>query len=757
MRWGIVVAWVLLAGAMWVYTPRIDPAANEREQFLPEDTQYVQAVHAWTEAFGDQGGQSQAVVVFERLGKPLTDEDFAAIERVAGLIRSGDMPGDAPGLTPGDLQGITVSSPESVGVPKMPLVDEPIVPNPQVAPAGPNGQAAIIEVDLPSNFISLHADRVVRYLHELLAKVDLPSGLRPAVTGSAGFGSDYAQAAKTSYARTSQVTLVAVIVILLIVYRAPLAAVVPLASISLASVVVLKSLGIGEAIGYHTGTAERIFVFVLMYGAGVDYSLLLIGRFRESLQESLAPAEAVAKAVNASLPAILVSAGTDSAGLLMLSVGRFGIFATTGPAVAMSLIVAMAASLTLVPAMLAIFGASTFWPSPTKQWRAGSAKRAMENAWLWPRIAKAVTHRPVLILALVLLVVAAPAVRGSNILWLYDALSGFEPNEEKVGNATVGLEMAKRHWPEGEVAATLVLVQSQEPKTPEQWVRVAGRLTRTLYAQPGVSNVRTLSDPFGRSATPLQNFLARKFGGEEVRETYLSDDGRTLRVDVVLGVSPLTHEAMHLVEELRPKLQARLDEAAPQSELLLAGPTAEMIDVRDVTRRDMWVISSLTLGTIFLMVLLLLRDWLLSGFMVVATLISYFTTLGLTYWVVTIVLGQAGLDWKVQIFLFVVMVAVGQDYNIFLAARLAEESRRYPPREAVQRALVHTGPVISSCGIIMAATLGSLMVGTLGLMMQMGFALSMGMLVDTFVIRPLLLPSLAVLTGHTGQKGIVLR
>ncbi len=182
-----------------------------------------------------------------------------------------------------------------------------------------------------------------------------------------------------------------------------------------------------------------------------------------------------------------------------------------------------------------------------------------------------------------------------------------------------------------------------------------------------------------------------------------------------------------------------------------------MIDVRDVTRRDMWVISSLTLGTIFVMVLLLLRDWLLSAFMVVATLISYFTTLGLTYWVVTIVLGQPGLDWKVQIFLFVVMVAVGQDYNIFLAARLAEESRKLPPREAVQQALVHTGPVISSCGIIMAATLGSLMVGTLGLMMQMGFALSMGMLVDTFVIRPLLLPSLAVLTGHTGRKGIVLR
>jgi RND superfamily putative drug exporter len=174
------------------------------------------------------------------------------------------------------------------------------------------------------------------------------------------------------------------------------------------------------------------------------------------------------------------------------------------------------------------------------------------------------------------------------------------------------------------------------------------------------------------------------------------------------------------------------------------------MDLRAVTQKDFHRVAALALAVILLIVLALLRDWLLALFMVAATVLSYLATLGLTDLVFSM-LGRGGLDWKIEVFLFIVMVAVGQDYNIFFAVRLAQEVRRLPALEATERTLIHTGPVISSCGVIMAASLGSVMVGDVTLLVQLGFALMLGMLIDTFIVRPLLLPAFIVLTRRKLQ------
>jgi RND superfamily putative drug exporter len=172
-----------------------------------------------------------------------------------------------------------------------------------------------------------------------------------------------------------------------------------------------------------------------------------------------------------------------------------------------------------------------------------------------------------------------------------------------------------------------------------------------------------------------------------------------------------------------------------------------MIDIRDVTHRDFIRIAMLALTVILLVVIAALRDVPLAIFILGATLLSYFTTLGLTLWTFEM-LGAHQLEWKVQMMLFIVLVAVGQDYSIFFAIRYEQESRRLPRKEAVQRALIFTGPVISSCGLIMAATLGSVMAGDIKLLVQLGFAFALGMLVDTFIVRPLLLPAFIVASGR---------
>jgi RND superfamily putative drug exporter len=741
-RWLIVAAWVAAAGLLLWLVPPVDPARSEAQLFLPEGAPYRRAVAAMRQAFPQQTRLSEATVLFERRGGPLSADDLKTVERVAERIRAEVKVERAGQARRGALR---VLSPAAFAIPANPLTGEPVARNPMRSAVTDRGEAAIVIVGVPANFVTVRSKRVVAGIRSILDETALPDGLRVAVTGSSGYGHDYAEAANRSHSRAMYVTLSAVILILLVVYRAPGAAMIPLAAISLAAVVVLKLLSIGELYGMHAGTAERIFVFVLMYGAGIDYSLLLISRYRECTGRLLGARRAASHALNASFAAILASAATDAIGLLMLVFADFGIFRTTGPAVAMALGVAMLASLTLVPAMMGIFGPRQFWPAVP-----GRRKR---RGLIWPRIARAVTARPAPVLIVTFVVLGVPAVRGSSLTWVYHTLAGVDPNyDQKVGNAARGVEMARRHWPVGEIAPTTVLVRSDRPMPAGQWQEVSGRLTGALAATDGVGSVRSLTRPLGAAAEGRSDSLLRPLWDAQIRRHYLSADGRAARFVVSLDHPPLSLEAMAAVERVQAAVARQTRAAGWNMEAYYVGATTEMMDVRAITKADFHRVAPLVLSVILVIVLILLRDVVLSLFMVAATVLSYLATLGIAYWVLTGPAGMQGLDWKVEIFLFVVMVAVGVDYSIFLAARLSQEAKTLPPRQAVEQAVVHTGPVISSCGIIMAATLGSLMAGELTLLRQLGFALALGMLIDTFVVRPVLLPAFATLTRRKGRS-----
>lgn len=735
-RWWILTGWVVGGAALTVLVPPLDPSVNERTSFLPDETPYSQAVVAMRESFPRNSWRSEAVVVFERRGGALTKEDLAAVERIAERIpRPGRFAGAA------DLAEIRIRSPRSI----------PLNPNPLKSPLTDAGQAALIKVGIPANFITLQSNRIVDHIHDVIGSAPRPEGLDVSVTGSSGFGHDYADAAERSHTRTLHVTLIAVIVILLMVYRAPVAALIPLAAISAAAFVALKILAIGQQFGMHVGTAERIFVIVLLYGAGTDYSLFFISRFREFLDEGMSGPDASSRALDATFPAILASAGTDTAGLLMLCFAGYGIFRTTGPAVAVALAVALLAAVTLVPVGAAIAGGRLFWPAKVGE-KGRRGLLGLGKRRLWPLIARLVTGRPGWVLAAVIIVLAVPALRGARLTWVYDTLTELRRDPDAdVHNAAVGIDAARRHWPVGEIAPVHVLVRSDSPLSEAKWREFSGDLTRALGELESVRTVRSLTRPVGEPLEGLSGVLLQTVGWAKIREEYLSEDMRAARIAVVLDSPAFSLKAMDAVGRIRTTVERERSGADIGGELHIAGATAEMIDIRSVTQADFYRVAALSLGVIFLMIVVLLRDAILSLVMVGSTILSYFATLGLSYWVFAGLLGGGGLDWKVEVFLFVVMVAVGVDYNIFLASRLAQERRRLPVKLAVARAVIHTGPVISSCGVIMAATLGSLMAGDLTLLHQLGFALALGMLIDTFLIRPLFLPAFVALTGRTGR------
>lgn len=794
LRWWIVLAWLVAAVALVAYVPSPDPTANEQMTFLPADAPYSQATAAMRQAFPNTG-LSEATVIVERpgAGARLTQRDMDFLSAVAHNIRQGgasakpaDSGADAA-RDPGPeqrslaklLQGVTVVPPQAV----------PIRPNPLVSPAGENGQAAIIRVSVPYSFITTHSSEVVRHIRGVLERaqqqgiesptggtVTMPAGLQVAVTGSGGFGYDYGAAAKESHTNTVYVTLIAVTIILLLVYRAPLAALVPLIGISIAALVAIKLLTLGQHVGLHVGTAESIFVVVLLYGAGIDYSLLLTSRFREFLDSGLTVQAASSRGLSATFGAILIAAATNILSLLMLCFAKYGIFRSTGPAVAIALGVALLAALTLVPAMHALLGKRLFWPS-RRMGHIGGRR-------LWPALAGLVTRRPWAVLVVTLLLFAVPVIQGMNMTWVYDTLAMLQPQSPGgVGNGAAGVQMAQRHWPVGEIAPVEVLVTSDKPLSPQQWKQVSAEMTAALLGMhdghnPGhpIRDVRSLSQPLGNGKELPTRYFASMVQGF-VQRLYLGKDRRAIRLEAVMSERPFKLEALGLIGELQTRLQETaqdaVDRVAPgagvTAKVHIAGPSAEMNETRTTTYHDFLLIGALVMIVIFVMIMVLLRDAVLSLFMLISTVISYFATIGITYWVfvslghwVAQVVptlgwnGAVGLDWKVQVFLFVVMVSVGQDYNIFFTARLVQESVLHKPREASHQAIIFTGPVISSCGVIMGATLGSLMAGSLVLLTQLGFALALGMLIDTFIVRPLMLPAFCVITGRTGRSSKLL-
>jgi putative drug exporter of the RND superfamily len=237
---------------------------------------------------------------------------------------------------------------------------------------------------------------------------------------------------------------------------------------------------------------------------------------------------------------------------------------------------------------------------------------------------------------------------------------------------------------------------------------------------------------------------------------YASDMGGrakiATRLDLVLEENPFSRAAMQHLQKVQEVFQASLPSEIRDAEVRFSGPTASLRDVQSVTHGDQVRIEILVLGSVFLILLILLRRLTVSLYLLLSVLFSYYTTLGVVFAVFWALdpAGFAGIDWKVGIFLFTILIAVGEDYNIFLMTRIAEEQEGHGPVRGIIEAFARTGPIISSCGIIMAGTFGSLMAGSLGEMRQLGFALAFGVLLDTFVVRPILVPTF-LLWLHTGK------
>ncbi len=507
LRWLVVSLWIAVAAGLGCFVHPADSTVGESTDLLPSDTAIHVALGEMSRHFGGNAALSTVAVVFERPDSALTADDLAKIESIAGQIahpRDGDISGP-------ELAQISIMTPAALAVAGN--------ANPLISP---DGHAAIISISLPFNYITKQAARVAQHVQNVVLAQSLPPGLSAAVTGSAGFGYDYAIATQRSHQKTLVVTLISVIVILLLVYRARCAAAIPLAGISVAAVIALKFLTLGEAFGVHSGTAEEIFTFVLLYGGGVDYSLLFMSRYREFLGEGHNHIEAITSALDHSLWTIASSAVMTISGLAMLCFARFTIFRHAGPAVMLALVIAALAAATLVPALLAIVGPRAFWPAKVLK----ASPDSVKHRWrAWSAISRFVVDHPRIVLVSTLGLLVFPAIQGLNIPWSYDSLTSLKSNYQ----AARGMEMAQRHWPTGETAPVTVLAVARQPTSPDAWAELCSQFVVSIRAIGDVDNVRSLVAPLGYHVDSAQNAAMVLLGHQKITSQFISPDNRAMR------------------------------------------------------------------------------------------------------------------------------------------------------------------------------------------------------------------------------------
>lgn len=634
-------------------------------------------------------------------------------------------------------------------------------------------------------------------------------GLQIGITGSAAIGSDMLRSTRDSIKNTEWFTVVLVFVILVVVYRSPLLVAVPLVAIGISLLVALGTVALLTQLYLVPGfswfsmtvfTTTKIFVVVILFGAGTDYCLFLISRYRESLAAGATPDEAIVLALAGVGDALVASALTSIAGLGMMAFAEFDKFRYSGPVIGLCLAITLSVCLTLVPAVIHALGKSLFWPWGARPGEVRSASKgaAMSPSKtdrtymsvLWDWLALWITEYPgriLIITSVVMLPLALFGVIHADRV-TYDLLSEIPASRPTKS----GTKLIEQHFALGNNAPIQVLLKrtdvSSKPSEERQAIRA---LADKLYF-PGVTSVRCSEDPLGdfRPGEKVGMLSARARGlrflraHQRVQDIFVSDteaaEDFVARFEVIPRDNPFTLEAIYLLNQIDGMLKTLVQqEDSPWfgAVVAYAGTTASIRDLRKVTQADDLRIKVLVVAAVFIVLLMILRRPVVCLYLLATVLFSYFVTIGATQWFFETIYGETfrGLNWKVTIFLFVILVAIGQDYNVYLTTRIFEEQKRRGPLEGLRIAVIQTGGIITSCGVIMAGTFlamtsgawGSLVPpdtpllsaffdtngGALRGIVELGFALALGVLLDTFVVRSILVPAfLALWTRRRGRS-----
>jgi RND superfamily putative drug exporter len=826
----VVVFWITVAALIGLVAPDLTRLAAEGQARLltAESSESLRTALQVGQDWPDQYYESLAIVAVHRPGG-LTAVDHVYARRLSDALVGPGRPAEV----------LRVVGPRSE-----PEIAERLVSR--------DGTVELMAVHLDKSFVSPATQRAVAWLKAQAGAGALPppSGLAIEWSGDAVLGLDYMGDIQTSLDRAALATVFLLLVVLLVVYRSLWLALVPMVTIGVSLVIARGILAWMTRAGWEISPLVELFLVAILFGTGTDFCLFISWRFAE-YWDADDPAGAMLVTLRRGIVALLTSAGTVIVGLLLMGTTRFKLFSSTGPSVAIGLVLSLAATLTLTPALLVLL--ARLRP------RAFAGLTAPASGY-WERFGHKVLARPLLSWCLTLLVMAPLALLGLRTTIVQDIITEL-PSENRAAGT---LRMLATKFEPGMLTPLTVVLDWDGDFRRSEGLAVIDDVSRFLEHQRRLGEVRSATQPLGSpdllgrariaarlgevndgfsqladGATTLQKGLnegavklrtalwleqrtglkltglvrgaganvsagappasggtadareamlaelnraaegageiaegARRAGhevtsilndpvgrraldrllinAETVKDhpellrsfgIYINSDGRRARIEVAQADRMFSAGAMDQVIVLRERLDEYLGDLEGMNiRSTVTGPNAHASDIRGLTRADQFQSWFIVPIGVFLVLWIALRDPLACANLVVTMLLTYALALGTTHLVFVTLLGAEGIDWKVPYFLFVLLVAVGVDYNVFLMDRVRQETTVRGLRRGIIRAIGQTGGLISSAAAITACSFASFLSSPLSSLRQLGFALVVGITVDALLVRPLLVP-----------------
>lgn len=704
-KWITLLVWIVVTAVLSVVWPGVKSMEQNNAPNLGENKPSVQASLLAEQEF-PSGSGIPALLVWNREGG-ISDEDFGNIQKLTAYFTENPVAGQelVPPFDRVPLPALKAEASEDGSAFVLPFFFEK-------ASDSDTMESGVEE-------IRKQAEVIFGY-DPFAAKQGNEQEISARVSGPAGISIDAVGLFSQADVSLMIATVLIVLILLLLIYRSPILAIIPIVAVGFAYGVSSPILGKMAEQGWITFDSQAISIMtVLLFGAGTDYCLFLISHFRQYLVEEDSKAKALLRALKDTSGAIAMSGFTVVIALLVLLVAEYGALHRFAVPFSLSILIMALASLTLVPALLAILGRASFYPfvprTPEMQEERARKKgrkfKPASKKHIGSWIGRVVTKRPWAVVSITVIILGALALNATRIDYTVDLLSSFpEDTPSREGFAVI----ADKFTP-GELAPVKLMVDTEGKDA---------ALQDSLKALPFISK---LSEPVqGATNANIQ------------------------AIDLEFNINPYSNEAMNHIPDIRTTAEKSLQAAgisSPEAKVWISGQTATQYDTEMTDSRDAKVIIPIVIGLIALLLLVYLRSLVAMIYLILTVVLSYFSALGLGWIVIHDFMGAAAIQGLIPVYAFVFLVALGEDYNIFLISSIWKKRKEMPLKQAIQEGVTETGGVITSAGLILAGTFAVLATLPIQVLVQFGIITAIGVLLDTFVVRPFLVPAITMLLG----------
>ncbi|PEY30203.1 hypothetical protein CN354_25545 [Bacillus cereus] len=705
-RWITLFVWVLLTLILSFTWPAVNTVEDETAPNLPETAMSQQANNIIKKEFPNDSGNPVLIVWHKDEG--LEEKDFKKIQDTYQKLRNSPLKGQST-LPPFDTiphQALAKNVSEDGTSLVTPVFFDKTVGTDML-----QENMAELQIVIKN---TVEDDPFKRKISD--------SGLHVRLSGPVGIQTDAVSIFSQADVKLLVATVLLVLALLILLYRSPLLAILPLIVVGFAYGIISPTLGFLADKGWITADAQGISIMtVLLFGAGTDYCLFLISRYREFLLVERNKFKALQLAIKESGGAIIMSALTVVVGLGTLLLAHIGSFHRFAVPFSVAVFLMGIASLTILPALLAILGRVAFFPfiPRTREMNEEYAKKKKKTikvkeskGFLSKKLGDLVIRKPWTIILLTLFLLGGLASFVPRIQFTYDLIESFPkdmPSRE-------GFDLISDHFSPGELAPVQIVVDTKGKDVP-----VKEELTKLSFIDRVTEPVQ------GKQNNQLQMF------------------------EVSIKDNPYSIEGMNKIPELRKSLKQVMKSAEisdANNHIWIGGETATLYDTKQTTESDQNVIIPVMIGIIALLLLVYLRSVVAMIYLVVTVVLSFFSALGAGWLLLHYGMGAPAIQGAIPLYAFVFLVALGEDYNIFMVSEIWKNKRRQPHLEAVKNGVVQTGSVITSAGLILAGTFAVLATLPIQVLVQFGIVTAIGVLLDTFIVRPLLVPSLTGVLGR---------